>query len=114
MKNSLVLLMILFMGTAFTQTPKTKEITFRTSAVCGMCKERIEDGLNYTKGVIFAELDLETKEVTVKYRTKYLTPKEVKQIVADLGYDAGDVPRNKKKFEKLPKCCKSEGFCRDK
>ena len=107
-------LMVLFVGAkSFAQSePKTKTVKFKTSAVCGECKERIEDKLNYTKGVVFAELDLDNKVVEVKYKTKVLKPEEVKYIVSMLGYDAGETPRNEKAFNALPKCCRSEGFCK--
>ena len=42
-------------------------VTIQTSAQCGDCEERIESLLNYTKGVKFAELDNDTKIVTVKF-----------------------------------------------
>ena len=112
MKN-IVLILFLFLGAStFAQTPKTKTIKFKTSAICGSCQERIENTLNYTKGVIFAELDLETKVLTVKYKTKFLNEYQVKGLVAQVGYDAGDVPRDPEAFAALPKCCRSEGFCK--
>ncbi|MBD3636488.1 MAG: heavy-metal-associated domain-containing protein [Crocinitomicaceae bacterium] len=114
MKNILALAMILFVGMSFAQDKqkKVRTISFKTSAVCGECKERIENELNYTKGVIFAELDLDNKVLTVKYKTKHINEYQVKGLVSRIGYDAGDVPRNKEAFNKLPKCCKSEGHCK--
>lgn len=93
------------------QEPKVKSTAFKTSAVCEECKERIEKELNYTKGVIFAELDVETKVLTVKYKTKDINSMQLKLLVSSIGYDAGEVPRDNTAFEKLPKCCKSEGHC---
>ena len=90
---------------------KVKTITFLTSAICGECTERIEKALNYTKGIVFAELDEESKEVTVKYKTKLLTEAQVKAVVTNLGYDAADTKRNEEAFNKLPKCCQSPGHC---
>ncbi len=121
MKN-IGVLMLLFMMTAFTtnaatvvdgkeKSKKVKTVTFLTSAICGECKERIEKGLNYTKGVVFAELNEDTKEVTVKYKTKFLTEADVKAVVTNLGYDAADTKRNEEAFNKLPKCCQSPGHC---
>ncbi len=49
---------------------KLKKIQIKTSAVCGMCKDRIEEYMAYEKGVKEAELDLETKVLTIKYKTK--------------------------------------------
>ncbi|WP_066759936.1 heavy-metal-associated domain-containing protein [Crocinitomix algicola] len=115
MKN-LGILIVLFALTSFTfntsnDSKGVKTIKVLTSAVCGECKERIEKELNYTKGVVFAELDLETKEVTVKYKTKHLSEKQVKEVIAGIGYDAGETKRNEEAFNKLPKCCQSAGHC---
>lgn len=106
------LLFIAFNASAQTKAkPKKMTATILTSAVCGECKERIEDKLNYTKGVIFAELDLDTKKVTVKYKTKHISEGEIIQIIADLGYDAGKTKRNAEAFNALPKCCQAPGHC---
>ena len=92
-------------------TAKVESTTFLTSAICGSCKDKIESELNYTKGIVFAELDMETKEVTVKYKTKHISEEGVKKVVTGLGYDAGDMKRNEEAFNKLPKCCQSAGHC---
>tara|TARA_B110000037_G_scaffold125349_1_gene142841 strand:- start:400 stop:783 length:384 start_codon:yes stop_codon:yes gene_type:complete len=121
MKN-IGLVMMLFMMTAFSanattvvqgkeKAKKVKTVRFLTSAICGQCKERIEKALNYTKGVVFAKLDEESKEVTVKYKTKFLNEDEVKAVVTGLGYDAADTKRDEEAFNKLPKCCQSPGHC---
>ncbi|MFT4600675.1 MAG: mercuric ion binding protein [Arenicella sp.] len=115
MRNKvLVMLAFLLVGfNGFSQDEaKTKTVKFKTSAVCGECKERIEDNLNYTKGVVFAELDMDNKVLEVKYKTKSLNAEKVKYLVSKIGYDAGETPRNKAAFDKLPKCCQAEGFCK--
>lgn len=111
MKHLFAFCLILFVGTSFAQEPKVKKVSFLTSAVCGECKERIEDKLNYTKGIIYAELDEDTKILTIKFKTKVLNSMQIKGIVSNIGYDAGEVPRNKKAFTELPKCCRSAGHC---
>lgn len=108
-----MIIMIAFVGITYAQDTKTKTVKIKTSAICEMCKERIEDELNYTKGVVFAELDLETKVVTVKFKTKHLNGEIIKGIISKVGYNAGEVPRDPKAFEALPKCCKTEGQCDD-
>ncbi len=114
--KKLGLLMVLFMlGTLSSHAqkpPKTKTIQIQTSAICGMCKDRIEDKLNYTKGIVFAELDLETKIVEVKFKTKYLTATQVRLIITSLGYDADDAKKNQEAYENLPGCCQKEGECK--
>ena len=78
----------------------------KTSAQCDMCKETIEKELNLTKGIKSAVLDVKTKIVTVTYKEKVITLDEIRNIISNIGYDADLVPANRKKYAKLPKCCK--------
>jgi copper chaperone CopZ len=115
MKYKVILFMaFLFLGFNLMaqDTPKSKVVKFKTSAVCDQCKERIEESLNYTKGIIYSELDLDTKVIEVKYKTKFLNAEKVKYLVSQIGYDAGETPRNEEAFSELPKCCQAEGFCK--
>ena len=86
----------------------------RASAVqfdcqCNDCKERIEGKLNYTKGIKFAELDEQTKIVTVKYDPSKIDLMTIKQTIAKIGYDADEVKAAQEDVEKLPKCCQPKG-----
>ncbi len=103
MKNLLLIAFVAFLSTGFTQSTTT--LTIKTSALCGDCKERIENELNYTKGVKFAELDLETNIITVKYKHKKTSEKIILEAVSNIGYHANDVERNAAAFNELPGCC---------
>lgn len=85
---------------------KIEEVKIKTSAICGMCKERIESNIKFEKGVTFVELDNETKVATIKYRTKKTNPDKLRQAISKLGHDADDVMADKKAYAKLPACCK--------
>lgn len=117
MKNGLMILMALFMlNTAFSQEKKSKTqtVVIQTSAECGDCKDRIEEGLNYTKGVAFAELDLESKKVTVKFNPKKITLQAVKEKINAIGYDADEMKANPEAVKKLPACCQPGGMEKQK
>ena len=113
MKN-IIFLFICLIGfqTAKAQDKKASSETaiIQTSAQCGDCKERIEELLNYTKGVTFAELDLVTKKVTVKFKSSKISLTEIKKKISDLGYDADEVKANQDGISKLPDCCKPKGM----
>lgn len=115
MKNLALLVLVVglmsFMFPPAKPGQKVATVTILTSSVCDDCKERIEKELNYTKGVVYSELDVATKQVTIKYKTKIVSEQELKQVISNLGYDAGDLKRNEDAFNKLPKCCQSEGHC---
>jgi len=97
---------------SFSQEKKAKyeTVVIQTSAECGDCKERIEEGLNYTKGVKFAELDLESKKVTIKYMPSKISLNEIKTKINDIGYDADDMKAAEEKVKKLPLCCQPGGM----
>jgi copper chaperone CopZ len=88
---------------------KNAEILIKTSAQCGMCKERIEKQLGFTKGVKKAVLDVETREVKVVYRSDKTNPDEIRKAIAAIGYDADEVKADPVAYEKLPACCKKGG-----
>lgn len=101
-----IILSVSFIGIAQNQKRTTEEIKIKTSAICEMCKDRIEKGLAWEKGVKDVSLNLETKIVTVKYRTTKTTPEKIRLAISKLGYDADGIPADTKAYEKLPSCCK--------
>jgi len=82
-----------------------EEVQIKTSAVCGMCEERIETNIVYEKGVKKVELDDVTKIVTIGFDPKKTDPDSLRKAISELGYDADDIPANKEAYDKLPACC---------
>lgn len=115
MKNIIIIISVLFASFSTNAQTKSEKIknpgmaNIQTSAQCGSCKSRIENKLNYTKGIRFAELDLETKKVLVKFSPKKITLSEVKKVISELGYQADNVKANHKSMKALPKCCQPGG-----
>jgi periplasmic mercuric ion binding protein len=111
MKNStsIILVSLLFaMLTGFMADDKTSEVKIKTSAVCGQCKDRIEQGLAFEKGIKDVNLDVETKIATVKYNPAKTNPDAIRKLISKLGYDADSIPADKTAYAKLPKCCKKD------
>jgi periplasmic mercuric ion binding protein len=92
----------------YSMAEKNVEIKIKTSAVCGMCKDRIEQGLAFEKGIKDVSLNVETKIATVKYNPGKIAPDEIRKMISKLGYDADSVAADKTAYEKLPKCCKKD------
>jgi len=110
MKNVLVVLSLIVATYSTAQEKKgTSTVKIQTSAECTSCKERLEEKLNYTKGVKYSNLDLESKILEVKFVSKKISLENIKTIVSDLGYDADDVKANEAAYEALPACCKVGG-----
>ncbi|OFZ60801.1 MAG: hypothetical protein A3D92_13630 [Bacteroidetes bacterium RIFCSPHIGHO2_02_FULL_44_7] len=104
----MILSMLMITGLSYAQS--TQEAEIKTSAECGSCKERLEGKLNYVGGIRFAELDVESKMLTVKFSPKKISLEEIRTIISELGYDADDVKANPEAVEKLPSCCKPGGM----
>lgn len=88
---------------------RVETITIKTSAQCGMCKDRIEKAMAYEKGVKNATLDVESKVLTVIYKTRKTSSDKIRKAVAKVGYDADSVPAWKKAYDNLPACCQKGG-----
>lgn len=109
MKNLVLTLVVsCFAMIAYSQKVQTKVI--HTSAECGACKDRLEEVLNYKSGVKFAELDLETMDLTVKFKTSKVSLEEIKVLITETGYDADDLKAKPEALEQLPACCKPGGM----
>lgn len=104
------LLLLVSSQTAFAQAKAkggtTEQVQFKTSAVCDMCKARLEKSLAYEKGVQAANLDVPTKVLTVTYRPDKTTPDALRTAVQRTGYDADNVTADARAYDRLPECCK--------
>jgi len=82
-----------------------EEVNIQTSAICGMCEERIESNIAFEKGVKKVELNDETKIVTVGFDPRKTDADKLRTAISKLGYDADDVAADQEAHDKLPKCC---------
>lgn len=101
---------ILFILTFTVASAQKKDLTVKSTIVCGMCKETIEDGLAFVDGVKSTRVDVDAKEITVKYKSDIISEEEVKTAITKLGYAAGDMPADKEAYDNLHGCCKG-GSC---
>ncbi|GAA3955411.1 heavy metal-associated domain-containing protein [Hymenobacter algoricola] len=86
--------------------PTTEQFQMKTSAVCDMCKTRLEKALAYEKGVQEATLDVPTQMLTVAYRPDKTSAAVLRTAVQRTGYDADDQPAEPRAYDRLPDCCK--------
>lgn len=105
---ALMIAFILAGGTMAQAGSKPVELKMKSSVVCGQCKDRVEGGLAFEKGVKMVNVDLKSKEVTVKYNPAKTTPDQLRTALSKLGYDADGVKADAKAYEKLPSCCKKD------
>ena len=89
-------------------TDNSKTVKIKTSAICEMCKSKIEKALKNTDGVIESNLNVDTKYATVKYNPAKTDEAKIRTAISKVGYDADNVTANKEAFKKLPGCCKKK------
>ena len=105
------LLSIHFTNTSFAQdekkvnNTKVKIDTFTVYGNCGMCKRTIEGSLADVKGVSSAVWDQETDIMTVKYKPKKISLDQIKQRIADVGYDSETHRAETDVYKNLHGCC---------
>ena len=91
------------------KTKKVETIEIQTSAVCDMCKELIIDkNLVFEKGLKYAEMDVETGVLTVKYRNDRTSAAHIRNLISDLGYSADSVLADPVAYDNLHFCCKKK------
>ncbi|ALD21386.1 heavy-metal-associated domain-containing protein [Hymenobacter sp. DG25A] len=89
-----------------TKGPATEQLQIKTSAVCDMCKARLEKSLAYEKGVQAAVLDVPSQMLTVTYRPDKTSAEALRTAVQNTGYDADTQTADSRAYERLPDCCK--------
>lgn len=112
MKKLLLSLFVFTLG--FAAQAQVKNIGIQTSAICEMCKERLEKDLTFEKGVKSVNLDLETKVLNIAYINGKTNPDVLRKRVTMVGYNADSLKRNPAAYEKLDPCCKDGAHVDDK
>ena len=84
----------------------TETVQFKTSAVCDMCKNRLEKSMAYEKGVQAATLDVPSKVLTVTYNPTKTNAEALRTAVQKTGYDADQTTADARAYDRLPECCK--------
>jgi periplasmic mercuric ion binding protein len=105
----IVFLISIILNFNFASGQNKKEVVqIKTSAVCSMCKDRIEKNIAFEKGVSDIVLDVPTKIATITFNPKKTNAEKLKKAISKLGYDADDVKADEYAYNKLPSCCKKD------
>ncbi len=78
---------------------------FRVWGNCGMCKKTIEGALTDVKGVSKAEWNVDTNEMTVSFVSHVISLDDIKQKIADVGYDTDTHRATIEVYNALHGCC---------
>ncbi|MBX9783473.1 MAG: hypothetical protein K2X48_09290 [Chitinophagaceae bacterium] len=85
-------------------TVAVKTSTFKVWGNCGMCKKNIE-GAAKTSGASFANWNVNTKMLTVKYAASKTSVDKIQKGIANAGYDNITYAGNDEAYNNLDKCC---------
>jgi copper chaperone CopZ len=107
MKVLIALVMTCFSMVAFSQQKVVETAKIKTpNALCEACKPRIETYVKRIDGILSINVNYRKGETTVKYLTDRTNIEEIKTAIANMGYDADDIPANEESYKRLPKTCK--------
>ncbi len=67
---------------------KWSEVVIQTNGTCQSCKDRIENGIAYEKGVKDVSYDLATSKVKIIYDDKKTSPETLRAAINKLGFTA--------------------------
>ena len=107
------LIIILFSILTVNAWAQKETVSILTSAACyegSCCKDRIEEEMQFTRGVTAVDLDIESSILTVTFKTKKTDADKLRKTISLIGYNADDVKANKKAHDKLPSCCQHLDF----
>ena len=82
---------------------KNETVKYWVSMTCENCKAKVEKNIPFEKGVKDMLVDLETKTVTINYKTKKTSPKKLEKALKDLGFKAELIVAEEKKASKKKK-----------
>ena len=82
--------------------------TFTVYGNCGMCKRTIEGALDGNKAIKSANWDGDTDQLTVTFNPHLLSLDDIKQKIADVGYDSDTHRAKDEVYNSLPGCCQYE------
>lgn len=84
-----------------------KKSMFTVHVKCQQSAFNVQKMLNEQEGVIKADCNLNTMVATVEYDTTKTSLQKLIQVVADGGYDAGELKANPKAKHLTPFCCQN-------
>jgi copper chaperone CopZ len=105
MKTMKLFSLIACMAIASLSFGQSKTETFKVSGNCGMCKSKIEKAAKEA-GATSASWNVESKELTVSYKTASTNTAKIQKKIAAVGYDNVGANATTESYNKLHGCCK--------
>ncbi len=107
------LMIILFSVLTVNAWAQKETVSILTSAACyegPCCKDRIEEEMQFTRGVTAVDLDIESSILTVTFKIKKTDADKLRKAISSIGYNADNVKASQKAHDNLPECCQHLDF----
>ena len=101
----LLLVSFLSPDTVFAGKHDVVTMNYIVNGVCEQCKKRIEDAA-YVKGVKYADWNVDSHNLTVKFDSTKTSPELILQRIARAGHDSENYKATDEDYNKLPSCCR--------
>lgn len=111
MKNLFLSLLVLLCSVNSKAQTTVESSNFKVDGNCEMCKQRIEKAAKSINGVSFAKWNIESKIITVKYKTTKTNLDSIHKAISEMGYKTDKIAATETGYEALPHCCKVKGAC---
>ncbi len=85
--------------------PSAKTAEFKVWGNCGMCKKTIEGSLKENTGILKADWDTKTKQMTVSFDTLKTSLSDIQLSIAKAGYDNVAFVGDSAAYAGLHECC---------
>ncbi|APY10309.1 ATPase [Seonamhaeicola sp. S2-3] len=104
--KKLITITLLLIGTATFAQNKNAKATTEVDGVCGMCKARIEKACLNTKGVKWAEWNVDTHELKLIFDERKTNLKDIEANILAVGHDVKDKKATDEAYNSVHPCCK--------
>ena len=108
MKKILAIICVLLISitTQAQEKKRNAKLNIEVDGVCMMCKKRIEKTALNTKGVKFANWDVNTHQLMVIIDERKTDKTLLCQSLANAGHDSKEIKASKEAYDNLHPCCK--------
>lgn len=105
MSRLFLIISFVFFAHTVVAGPNTVTKHYNVNGVCKQCKARIENAA-YIKGVKFAEWNVDTHDLTIKYDSTKTSPEVFLKSIADAGHDNDLFKADDAVYGKIHHCCR--------
>ena len=109
LKSILIIILLIICNLSQGQNNKNKKFmvsSFQVLGNCDMCKNKIESSAIKLKGVRKATWKNNQQLLTVKFNPKKIQLNQIKQEIANVGYDTDEIKTTNEIYNMLHYCCK--------